>query len=156
MSFTTSNDSTENNSDNKTFNSKTVNDYIQHFYDDNPFTNGLGVEIRSINDGKVAVALKIHHEHTNVYGIAHGGVIMSLCDMAMGAACLSLHQKVVTLDFNINIIKSIPENNTAFVKSNIIHNGRSTIVAEAEVYNNEQQLCAKSRGTFFVIGKIDS
>ena len=73
---------------------KSVSDYINHFYDDNPFTNHLGVDIISINEGKVSVALKIKHEHTNVYGIAHGGVIMSLCDMAMGAACLSMSKKV--------------------------------------------------------------
>ena len=39
------------------------------------------------------MSLTILHEHTNVYGIAHGGVIMTLCDTAMGAACLSFTQK---------------------------------------------------------------
>lgn len=133
---------------------KTVSDYINHFYDDNPFTNQLGVDIISIHEGKVSVALKIKHEHTNVYGIAHGGVIMSLCDMSMGAACLSMRKKVVTLDFNINIIKSVDQEDTALVKGHIIHNGRSTLVAECEVYNTAKQLCAKARGTFFVIGPI--
>lgn len=134
---------------------QTVDDYINHFYEDNPFTKGLGVQIISVCDGNVIVELKIEHEHTNVYGIAHGGVVMSLCDMAMGAACLSLNKKVVTLDFNINIIKAIPEQGTAVVKSHIVHNGRSTIVSEAEVFDKNDKLCAKSRGTFFVIGKIN-
>ena len=139
----------------KTYNEKTVNDYINHFYEDNPFTNNLGVQIISIDNGKVTVKLTIKHEHTNVYGIAHGGVIMSLCDMAMGATCLSLYKKVVTLDFNINIIKSIDQERTATVKSSIIHNGKSTIIAECEVFNEDNKLCAKARGTFFVIGTID-
>ena len=139
---------------NKTYDDKSVSDYINHFYDDNPFTNHLGVDIISINEGKVSVALKIKHEHTNVYGIAHGGVIMSLCDMAMGAACLSMSKKVVTIDMNINIIKSIAQEDTALVKGCIIHNGKSTLVAECEVFNTAKKLCAKARGTFFVIGPI--
>ncbi|BDA10933.1 hypothetical protein MU1CBH_19610 [Megamonas funiformis] len=81
-------------------NMKSISDYINNFYEDNPFTKHLGVDIVSIDKGNVCVSLTIKHEHTNVYGIAHGGVIMSLCDMAMGAACLSVGKKVVTLDFN--------------------------------------------------------
>lgn len=136
-------------------NTRSVSDYINNFYEDNPFTKNLGVDIISIEKGNVCVALKIKHQHTNVYGIAHGGVIMSLGDMAMGAACLSLGKKVVTLDFNINILKSIDEDDIATVKGTVIHNGKSTMVAECEVFNNENRLCAKVRGTFFVIGKIN-
>lgn len=134
---------------------KNVSEYINNFYEDNPFTHGLGVEIKSIEEGSAAVSLKIRHEHTNVYGIAHGGVIMSLCDMALGAACLSVKKKVVTLDFNINIMTSVSEGDTALVKSNIIHNGRSTIVAEASAYNSQGRLCAKARASMFVIGTIE-
>ena len=111
-------------------NMKSISDYINNFYEDNPFTKHLGVDIVSIDKGNVCVSLTIKHEHTNVYGIAHGGVIMSLCDMAMGAACLSVGKKVVTLDFNINILKSIDMEDVAIVKGMIIHNGRSTVVTE--------------------------
>ena len=76
-------------------NMKSISDYINNFYEDNPFTKHLGVDIVSIDKGNVCVSLTIKHEHTNVYGIAHGGVIMSLCDMAMGAACLSVVQKQI-------------------------------------------------------------
>ncbi len=134
---------------------KPINKYITNFYDDNPFTKYLGIKIISVNEGNVCMSLTILHEHTNVYGIAHGGVIMTLCDTAMGAACLSLRKKVVTLDFNINILKSIDKQDTAIIKSNIIHNGKSTMVAECEIFNDNNKLCAKARGTFFVIGTID-
>ncbi len=137
-------------------NMKSISDYINNFYEDNPFTKPLGVDIVSIDKGNVCVSLTIKHEHTNVYGIAHGGVIMSLCDMAMGAACLSVGKKVVTLDFNINILKSIDMEDVAIVKGMIIHNGRSTVVAECEVFNKDNKLCAKARGTFFVIGRLAS
>ena len=63
-------------------------------------------------------------------------------------------KKFVTKDKNINIIKSIAQEDTALVKGCIIHNGKSTIVAECEVFNTAKKLCAKARGTFFVIGPI--
>ena len=116
-------------------NMKSISDYINNFYEDNPFTKHLGVDIVSIDKGNVCVSLTIKHEHTNVYGIAHGGVIMSLCDMAMGRSLfLVWEKKVVTLDFNINILKSIDMEDVAIVKGMIIHNGRSTVVAECEVF----------------------
>ena len=74
-------------------NMKSISDYINNFYEDNLFTKHLGVDIVSIDKGNVCVSLTIKHEHTNVYGIAHGGVIMSLCDMAMGAAVLVWEKK---------------------------------------------------------------
>ena len=103
-------------------NMKSISDYINNFYEDNPFTKHLGVD----------------------------------CDMAMGAAWLSVGKKVVTLDFNINILKSIDMEDAAIVKGMIIHNGRSTVVAECEVFNKDNKLCAKARGTFFVIGRLAS
>lgn len=44
----------------------------------------------------------------------------------------------------------------AIVKGMIIHNGRSTVVAECEVFNKDNKLCATARGTFFVIGRLAS
>ena len=47
-------------------NMKSISDYINNFYEDNPFTKHLGVNIVSIDKGNVCVSLTIKHEHTNV------------------------------------------------------------------------------------------
>lgn len=132
----------------------TLQDAVKSFYDDNPFTKDLGIVIDSIDNGNIAISLNIKHRHTNVYHIAHGGVMMSLADTAIGAACLSINRRVVTLDFNMNMLKSVPEGNTIKAKTQIIHSGRQTIVVECSIFDEENKLCCKSRATMFVLGRL--
>ena len=42
-------------------NMKSISDYINNFYEDNPFTKHLGVDIVSIDKGNVCVSLTIKH-----------------------------------------------------------------------------------------------
>lgn len=132
----------------------TLEEAVKSFYEDNPFTKELGINIEKIDKGNVCISLAIEHRHTNVYRIAHGGVMMSLADTAIGAACLSINKRVVTLDFNINTLKAVPEDSIIRAKTQIIHNGRQTIVAECSIFDEEDNLCCKSRATMFVIGEL--
>lgn len=131
-----------------------LQDLIKSFYEDNPFTNDLGLVIDSIDNGTAVISLTIKHCHTNAYHISHGGVLMSLADTAMGAACLSLNKRVVTLDFNINMLKSVPEGDTIKAKTQVLHNGRKTVVIECSVFDKMNNLCCTSRATMFVLGQL--
>ncbi|TCS81925.1 PaaI family thioesterase [Pectinatus cerevisiiphilus] len=135
-------------------NNCTLEEAIKSFYDDNPFTKELGIIINKIDKGSVSISLNIKHCHTNVYNITHGGVLMSLSDAAIGAACLSLNKRVVTLDFNINLLRSVPEGNIITATTQIIHDGRQTVVGECSVFDSEGHLCCKSRATMFVLGQL--
>lgn len=135
---------------------RTLEDFINNFYDDNPFVRLMGIKIDSIDtdNGSLEIHLDLQPEHTNVYQIAHGGVLMTMADMAMGGSCLAVGKKVVTLDMNINIIRPIVVGESVWAKGSIVHNGRSTVVAEVELKNSQGQLSAKARGTFYVVGVI--
>ena len=125
------------------------------FYEDNPFVKQLRIELKKAQVGRVEMLMPIDSDfHTNVYKIAHGGALMSLADTAMGATCLTLNKKVVTLDFNINCIKGAPSNYSVLAIGQVIHNGASTIVVEADIIGENGELYAKARGTFFVIEKF--
>ncbi len=54
-----------------------------------PFDRHLGVEIGPGPDGRVQAVLDILPEHCNRRGVAHGGVIVSLLDAALGAAVIA-------------------------------------------------------------------
>ncbi|WP_182187449.1 PaaI family thioesterase [Pectinatus frisingensis] len=127
---------------------------IRSFYDDNPFTKDLGVVIDKIDYGRIDISLKVEHRHTNIYQITHGGVLMSLSDAAIGAACLSLNKRVVTLDFSINLLRAVPEGHTIKTQTEIIHNGKQTVVAECSIFDETNKLCCKSRATMFVVGQL--
>lgn len=133
-----------------------AHDYIMSFYNDNPFVQYLDIAVTSIQRGKVRLDLKVKHEHTNVYNIAHGGVLMSMADTAMGAACLAMGKKVVTLDCHMNFVHPAAEQAAVYAESQVLHDGAHTLVCTCEIKNEEGTLLAVSGGTFYVIGALDS
>ena len=131
-----------------------VENLLLSFYQDNPFVQYLGIKLESVEFGKVQHSMQIKHECTNVYKIAHGGALMSVADTAMGAVCLSVNKKVVTLAFNMNLMKAVPEDQLIYAVGRILHNGARTIVAECEIIDEAGNLYGKARGTFFVNEKF--
>lgn len=134
---------------------KTLEEFLHNFYSANPFTTDLGIELDKLEENGVTIKLKLAERHTNVYGIAHGGVVLTMADMAMGASCLYKGAKVVTLNLTNNFIKAIHLNDVAYARGTVTHLGKSTVVAEARIFNQDGVLCATSTGTFFRIGNIE-
>ncbi len=130
---------------------------INSYYKLNPFTNDLGIKFALNEKKEIIVTMLIEKEHSNFYSISHGGVLMSFCDAAMGAVCLNTKKKVVTLDFNINLIRAVNIGDIIEAKPIIIHNGGHTLVVECSVYSkNTGKLVCTSRATMYVVGKIDA
>ena len=94
--------------------------------------------------------MTISHEYTTVMGRLHGGIIAALADTAMGWSVLSLGRISVTVDMTLNYFVPVFEPTELTAKGYVIHAGRNTVVAEAELFANNDKLVAKSRGTFFV------
>ncbi|MDF2636482.1 MAG: phenylacetic acid degradation-related protein [Pelosinus sp.] len=122
-------------------------------YDENPYINLLDISIEHLEEGTAELSMPVvAGKHTNLYNIAHGGALASLADSAMGIACATTGKKVVTLEMNINFIKGAVPQSIIKAVGKVIHNGKSTMVAESEIVDKENQLLAKTRGTFFVTG----
>lgn len=119
-----------------------------------PFSKFIGMDnITSVARGEVKVELEVRHDHLNIHGIAHGGVLMAMADTAMWAACSSVNKKVVTLDFNMNMMRAVPENLTIHAVGKILHNGARTLVVECDIVDKAEKIYARARATFFVMGK---
>ena len=125
--------------------------HIGKFYDENPFLALLGVRVTSFAWGRVRLDADITHPLTNVYGIVHGGVTVTLADTAMGGACLACNKQVVTLEMGMNFIKPIAEGGHAYAVGEVVHNGTHIMVCEARVFDDDDELCLKSQATFFVL-----
>lgn len=121
-----------------------------------PFARKLGLRVKEIQPGQVSLEMPIvAEEHANLLGVVHGGALMSLADTAMGFVCANQGSLPTTIDMNINFLKSIKAEGTIRAVASVLHHGRHTVVAEAEIYGPDKELAAKARGTFFIIGKID-
>lgn len=91
----------------------------------------------------------------NPNGTLYGGVLYSLADSAMEAACAVCGKAVLTLDLSMNYLRPAFANTVIYAKSRVIHNGRTTMVALCDFYDNNQRYLAHGKGTFFVTGPYD-
>lgn len=139
-----------------TFSMEWLTQYFTNLYDQNPYVNLLGMHIVKLEEGQALLSMLITPDkHTNLYQVAHGGALASLADTAMGIACATTGKQVVTLEMNMNFIKSaIPQSDLRAI-GKVIHNGKSTLVAECDIFDQRGVLIAKGRGTFFVTGRFE-
>ena len=134
---------------------KRLYENLTRLYDSNPFVGLLGLKVGGIAEGEATMLMPVDHGvHGNLYGVAHGGALASLADTAMGVACATTGKRVVTLEMNMNFISSAAAGETVAGAAKVVHDGKQTLVVEAELRSGER-LVAKARGTFFVIGSFD-
>jgi uncharacterized protein (TIGR00369 family) len=113
-----------------------------------PFTEHLGIRVGELRDGVARVALELKPEHTNSFGTAHGGVLMTLLDVALCQAARTQHPDaagIMTIDISTSFIAA--GTGTLVAEGRVLKPGRTTIFAEAEVRNADGTLVAKAIGT---------
>ena len=124
---------------------------IEYFGLKIPFLAHLGVVPEYAKDGKSRISLEIKPEYENSFGIAHGGVIMTLLDFAMGAAARSVSDiplGVMTIDMTVSFLR--PTIGKIAVEGTILKPGKTINYCEAIVLNEAGEITAKSSGTFML------
>lgn len=135
---------------------KDVPAYIREMYRYNSFMNQFGVEIGEITCGGAVVSIKLDPmKHFNHRGICHGGVLAALADSVLGVTGASVGAAVATLNFSMNFIKNVHSEERIFVKSSIRHHGRTTMVIEAEMHDEKNNLMATILTTMFIVGRFE-
>jgi uncharacterized protein (TIGR00369 family) len=98
-------------------------------------------------DGRTRLRARARPEHVNNLGIAHGGLICTLLDVAMGtAARCTVGLPVMTLDMQASFLS--PGRGELTAEGRVVRAGRSIVFCEAEVRSAEGELVAKASGLF--------
>ncbi|OIQ37068.1 MAG: thioesterase [Roseobacter sp. MedPE-SW] len=101
-----------------------------------PIGAQLGYTLHEVSEGRAVFRGTPEFEVTNPMGTVHGGWYGTLLDSAMACAVMTAVPKgsaYTTLEYKINIIKSIPLGTTVDCVGVIDHVGRSTGVAHGEI-----------------------
>lgn len=131
--------------------------YLNRIYDHNSFVRLLDITIAEMGEGEAVLIMPVDPDkHTNLYHALHGGALASLADTAMGVSCATLGNRVVTVEMNINFIKSAGKGETVRAQGRVIHAGRQTMVVECDMHDSSGSLLGKARGTFMVIGRVEA
>jgi uncharacterized protein (TIGR00369 family) len=111
------------------------------------FAAHCGIEPIGFEDGRTRLRVRMGPEHTNNLGIAHGGLICTLLDIAMGtAARCTVGLPVMTLDMQASFLA--PGRGEMIGEGRVLRAGRSIVFCEAEVRTAEGELVAKASGLF--------
>jgi len=113
-----------------------------------PFVAHLGLLTEALGEGTARLSMPLPEHFTNSLGTAHGGVILSLLDVALCTAARTLHPDsvgVVTIDMSTSFIGS--GGGTLIAEARVLKDGRSMTFVEAEARNADGSLVAKAIGT---------
>lgn len=91
------------------------------------------------------VEVELRPESLNPLGMAHGGLVYSLCDVAAGVAVGQRAKTFVTLSGSLNFLRP-GKGKRLRCEGRIIKPGRTVNVVETSVYDDSSTLTA--RGTF--------
>lgn len=125
-------------------------DFIQFVNDKNEFMRYNNIVLSSADMDFAEVTLKIGKHSLNPYGILHGGVYYTMQDCAAGSAARSNGKRYVTLNGNINYIKSISDGEIKAIAT-ISHRGKTTCIVHTKVLDKNNNLLSDGTFTMFCI-----
>lgn len=114
-----------------------------------PFTVHLGIRVDSAQDGEAQVSMELVPHLLNNHGAGHGGVLMTLLDIAMANAALSkidYAREVVTVDMHVGFMAAT--SGPLVATGRALGGGRSICFCEAHVEDGEGRRVAQAMGTF--------
>ncbi len=114
-----------------------------------PFVSHLKILTETLGEGTARLSLPIEAHLTNSIGTVHGGVILSLLDVALCTAARTLHPDslgVITIDMSTSFIGG-GSGARLLAEARVLKNGRSMIFVEGEAKNEDGSLVAKAMAT---------
>ena len=118
-----------------------------------PFGWQLGLHYVSREPGRTSCTIDVDASYYNPGGVAHGGVIFTLADSAMGAAVHTLlepGQRCTTAELKLNYIAPVIKGKTT-ATATVINKRRRLAVVTAEVHDERGELVGLAQGTFAII-----
>ncbi|HZX64636.1 MAG TPA: PaaI family thioesterase [Myxococcales bacterium] len=114
-----------------------------------PFIDLLGARAEAREKGKAVVSLQMHEDLRNSWGFAHGGVVVTLLDVCMGSAAVTVDPDalgIVTIDLSVSFLRSA--NGRLRAEGRVLRGGRSVVHCAGDVHDADGELVAKALGTF--------
>ena len=114
-----------------------------------PFVAHLKILTEALGEGTARLSMPVEAHMKNSLGTAHGGVIMSLLDVALCTAARTLHPEsvgVVTIDLSTSFIGGAT-GRKLYADARVMRDGRSMSFVEAEAKNEDGSLVAKAIAT---------
>ena len=124
-----------------------------------PFVEALGFELHRFDGGHAELRIDLDGAHLNSWDVAHGGVLMTMLDVAMAHAARSIHVHepdagpgVVTVEMKTSFMR--PAEGRLRAVATLLHRSTTLAFCEASVFDHDGRLCAHATGTFKYLRKL--
>lgn len=118
----------------------------------NSFGEYIGMSFTILSPGLVRYELEIHADLLATPNAAHGGVLATLLDAALGVAALSAvcerNQVVSTIELTTRFHAPTRLGDQLIASARLLSVGKRILVAEGSVMNQRNELVASATGTF--------
>ncbi len=104
----------------------------------------------------VILGLRLAEPHSNSRGFAHGGLLTTLADNAMGLSCGAKRDggktRLLTAGLSIDFVRSATIGQWLAIETEVIKLGSSLCFAQCLI-TADDVICARANGTFSVVKK---
>lgn len=113
------------------------------------FPETLGLRKLPCADGEALIQLKLHPALCNEFGAAHGGIVMTLLDVAMAVAARTQvpGYGVVTVDFSTSFMRPA-KGATLLGRGLVMQSTATTVFCRGTVEDEQGRVMAMAQGTF--------
>ncbi|MFO1445352.1 hotdog fold thioesterase [Bacillus sp. Bva_UNVM-123] len=120
----------------------------------NTLIGALGIEITLLEKGKVIATMPIDERTKQPFGLLHGGASVALAETVASIGAFELVDKeteaVAGLEINANHVKAKRDGVVTAIAT-VLHQGRTTMVWDIKIVDEQEQLICVSRCTMAVI-----
>ena len=118
-----------------------------------PFVEALGFELLRFENGEADIGLTPRDDHMNSWSVLHGGVTMTLLDVAMAHAARCPvagaepdSRGVVTVEMKTSFVR--PGLGRLVAKAKLLHRTNTLAFCEGSLFAADNTLVAHATGTF--------
>src|SRR3954451_785696 len=127
-------------------------DELAALVEGSPFYRWSGMRVTAAEPGSVTVSLERSEHHANLQGFAHGGVLATLADAAMGLSvrsALEPGRRHVTIELGVHYLRAV-RTGTVSATGHAVRIGREVAYAEAAITDERGTDIARASGTYSV------
>ena len=124
-----------------------------------PFVEALGFELYAFEGGHAELRVDLDQAHLNSWEVAHGGVLMTMLDVAMAHAgrSVNMHEPghgpgMATIEMKTSFMR--PAEGRLVAKARLLHRSSTMAFCEGSVFDAQARLCAHATGTFKYLRKL--
>jgi acyl-CoA thioesterase len=122
---------------------------LKKYFTKDAFAELCGIEIIEAGPGFARTRLAVDKQHLNSLGIAHGGIVFTLADMAFAAAAHTRGKSAVAINTTISFIKA-GKTDTLYAEAKEVSRNRKLATYSVQVTDASGEILALFQGTVYI------